>query len=1114
MPQKVLIRKDGLFQQYTPKDTSTTAVSGDLVALNANAKVDPSLLANGVLTGGTVNQVLAKTDSVNYNVKWLTLGTAAFQATSAFATAAQGTLATNAIPSSQKGAANGVATLGADSKIPNAQLPPLAITSTFVVASEAAMLALDAQEGDVAVRTDLGKTFIHTNSYLGTMADWQEMLTPTAPVQSVNGQLGAVVLTAADVGAQPANANLNNATSAGAAILSAATAEAQRAALGVDASADVVHKSGAETVAGVKTFLAKSSFSSGLAVDATQTIDFGTAGATISGTAFGSVLIGAGNASGATIAFRPRGYGSSTNQVSIDYNGAMSWAGDDSAKASSRASLQAVGLIGDETVAGVKTFSARPSFSIGAAVPASQQIRWTDGTTDYGSITASATGLATIAGNLNAGAGGVVIRPVGINSSTGQFTINPDGSTTWGGNAASKTASRASLGAIADTDLYGLTGWNGTGNNTQLVDANDITLPTRVYRTLSTSLNIPVGPGTDGVLTVMRGTNDQIAQTWMSVRDLANARTPTFYTRGYYGTSQGWSPWYRHMAGENNLAELSNTFTARDNLLRVASTTSGSSGSENYWAKICDVTYASSATNYLQLVLLQDFYGTSAKSAALLNICLRFQSATNASGVIDIMARGTSAGVTTNYKITSEPLPNGATGAVYSIWVKKSAAFDRPYFSELSRTVSSANATTLTWYNNATWQSTEPVGSLVNIGVTSFNALDNEVVHLAGTETITGTKTFSQNVTMNLGAAVGNDQTITMGSGGAAIRGAATGALVLGASGTGGIRLRPAGHSDLSGQFGIDPDGSVLFGGDSTVKAKSRSSLGAVGLVGDETVAGIKTFSNGIVVANGQNATFGTGAGIYGNTNGSLIMGTSTNAGSVLYLRPSGYTSGTNEIQITTDGSMNLTGGGITTAGQIMLAGGSTGAAKVVRIGSSRTADGPSYLDLVGESGRSDYNTRFYRNSGVNGDTNINHRGTGSIIFNGENGGATLFRVAGVQKVSITDTETVFTGTTRMSGVNVLQFGTGTLLAGIRGDATGNILIGAEETGGSGQIYLRPGGVGTSANQTTINKSGAFSFGGDDAAKLATRRSLQLPITISATAPTSPSAGDIWMDIS
>lgn len=106
----------------------------------------------------------------------------------------------------QKGQPNGLTPLGPDSKIPNQYLPPLAITSTFVVSSQAAQLALDAQEGDVAVRTDLNKNYIKNAGTAGTMADWTELLTPAAPVQSVNGKTGNVVLNAADVGAAPASA--------------------------------------------------------------------------------------------------------------------------------------------------------------------------------------------------------------------------------------------------------------------------------------------------------------------------------------------------------------------------------------------------------------------------------------------------------------------------------------------------------------------------------------------------------------------------------------------------------------------------------------------------------------------------------------------------------------------------------------------------------------------------------------------------------------------------------------------------------------------------------------------------------------------------------------------
>lgn len=86
-------------------------------------------------------------------------------------------------------------------KVPTAQLPALVMTDVNSVASEAAQLALTAEEGDVAIRTDLSKTYVHNGGTAGTMADWSELATPTDAVTSVNGQTGVVSLAAADVGA-------------------------------------------------------------------------------------------------------------------------------------------------------------------------------------------------------------------------------------------------------------------------------------------------------------------------------------------------------------------------------------------------------------------------------------------------------------------------------------------------------------------------------------------------------------------------------------------------------------------------------------------------------------------------------------------------------------------------------------------------------------------------------------------------------------------------------------------------------------------------------------------------------------------------------------------------
>lgn len=102
--------------------------------------------------------------------------------------------------STQKNVANGIAGLDANGKLADSVLPDLSITKTNVVGNQTAMLALVAQEGDVAVRTDLVKTFILRQSPASTLANWQELLVPTNSVISVNGLTGAVVLTKNDIG--------------------------------------------------------------------------------------------------------------------------------------------------------------------------------------------------------------------------------------------------------------------------------------------------------------------------------------------------------------------------------------------------------------------------------------------------------------------------------------------------------------------------------------------------------------------------------------------------------------------------------------------------------------------------------------------------------------------------------------------------------------------------------------------------------------------------------------------------------------------------------------------------------------------------------------------------
>jgi hypothetical protein len=188
--------------------TSADLVDGTIVNTDINASaaialsklaVDPLARANhtGTQTASTISdfdtqvrtsrldQMAAPTASVALNSQKIT--------GLADPTNAQEAVTLNYI-TTQKGAVNGIASLDGSGLIPTNQLPALAITTTQVVNSQANMLALTAQTGDVAVRTDVNKSFILTASPASTLGNWQELLTPTDSVLSVDGLTGAVSL--------------------------------------------------------------------------------------------------------------------------------------------------------------------------------------------------------------------------------------------------------------------------------------------------------------------------------------------------------------------------------------------------------------------------------------------------------------------------------------------------------------------------------------------------------------------------------------------------------------------------------------------------------------------------------------------------------------------------------------------------------------------------------------------------------------------------------------------------------------------------------------------------------------------------------------------------------
>jgi hypothetical protein len=86
-------------------------------------------------------------------------------------------------------------------KIDPAIIPQQAITDVEVVSSQSAMLALTSlHRGDVAIRTDIGKTFILNQAPASTLANWVELPIPSDTVSSVNTKPGpTVTLNGADI---------------------------------------------------------------------------------------------------------------------------------------------------------------------------------------------------------------------------------------------------------------------------------------------------------------------------------------------------------------------------------------------------------------------------------------------------------------------------------------------------------------------------------------------------------------------------------------------------------------------------------------------------------------------------------------------------------------------------------------------------------------------------------------------------------------------------------------------------------------------------------------------------------------------------------------------------
>lgn len=199
--EKVLINPDVSTNALTAdklKTARTITVAGDVAG---SASFDGSTnititteLKDSVVTAGTYPKVTVDDKGI------VTAGSALVAGDIPSLTLSKLTDAGTAASKNVGVAAGNVPVLNAQGKLDDNVLPAIAITNTFVVATEAAMLALTVEIGDVCVRTDLNKSFILKSTPSTNIASWQELLNPLSSVSSVAGKTGAVTLSSADVG--------------------------------------------------------------------------------------------------------------------------------------------------------------------------------------------------------------------------------------------------------------------------------------------------------------------------------------------------------------------------------------------------------------------------------------------------------------------------------------------------------------------------------------------------------------------------------------------------------------------------------------------------------------------------------------------------------------------------------------------------------------------------------------------------------------------------------------------------------------------------------------------------------------------------------------------------
>lgn len=177
------------------------------------AKADGSALASGLATKantvhthttaqvtGLDTALAGKANAAHGHVQTDVAGLSAALAAKADASTTTSALATKADASAVTAALSNKADL-VGGVLASSQVPSIAVVEFLgSVSTQTAMLALNGQKGDWCIRTDRGDTWQITGTNPTQISSWTNIPLGVSPVQTVNGQVGTVVLTKSDIG--------------------------------------------------------------------------------------------------------------------------------------------------------------------------------------------------------------------------------------------------------------------------------------------------------------------------------------------------------------------------------------------------------------------------------------------------------------------------------------------------------------------------------------------------------------------------------------------------------------------------------------------------------------------------------------------------------------------------------------------------------------------------------------------------------------------------------------------------------------------------------------------------------------------------------------------------